>query len=220
MAAELLWGSLRGFSMRGLVRYAAVTISALTLSVGMSSGAAQASTWVIDYTANNPGDMPYSAMLNVTASDMLNAASGYDITGIGGNVDGDPITALVANPHQATASASYSADGQFIFDNIIWPAGAPQLSNPGILFMGSSGHEYNIFSDDAVHYELYKATPFGGYNANSRGTISVTESFPASFDLRSPGVPEPASWALMILGFGAVGAVLRRRQARGAAVPA
>jgi len=26
------------------------------------------------------------------------------------------------------------------------------------------------------------------------------------------GVPEPASWALMILGFGAVGASLRRRR--------
>jgi hypothetical protein len=32
-----------------------------------------------------------------------------------------------------------------------------------------------------------------------------------------PGVPEPTSWALMILGFGGVGAVLRRRQVRGVA---
>jgi len=30
------------------------------------------------------------------------------------------------------------------------------------------------------------------------------------------GVPEPAAWALMILGFGGVGAMLRRRQAAGA----
>jgi hypothetical protein len=29
-----------------------------------------------------------------------------------------------------------------------------------------------------------------------------------------PGVPEPASWALMILGFGAVGGLMRRRQAK------
>jgi hypothetical protein len=200
--------------MSGLVKFAAAAITSLTLSVGISSGAAQASTWVIDYTADNLGDTPYSAMLNVTASDTLNAASGYDITGIGGNVDGDTITVLVANPNKANASASFSADGQFIFDNIIWPTGAPQLSNPGILFMGKSGHEYNIFSDDAVHYELYKATPFGGYNANSRGTISVTAPSPPAFDLRSPGVPEPASWALMILGFGAVGAVLRQRRGR------
>ena len=27
-----------------------------------------------------------------------------------------------------------------------------------------------------------------------------------------PGIPEPASWALMIMGFGGAGAVLRRRR--------
>lgn len=32
-------------------------------------------------------------------------------------------------------------------------------------------------------------------------------------DKGPPGVPEPATWAMMIAGFGAVGAVLRRRQA-------
>jgi hypothetical protein len=32
-----------------------------------------------------------------------------------------------------------------------------------------------------------------------------------SLSTRSPGVPEPAAWALMILGFGAAGAALRRR---------
>jgi hypothetical protein len=31
-------------------------------------------------------------------------------------------------------------------------------------------------------------------------------------DTSGPGVPEPAAWTLMILGFGAVGAGLRRRR--------
>jgi hypothetical protein len=35
-----------------------------------------------------------------------------------------------------------------------------------------------------------------------------------------PGVPEPATWAMMILGFGAAGAVLRRRRQDAAAVAA
>jgi hypothetical protein len=33
-------------------------------------------------------------------------------------------------------------------------------------------------------------------------------------DLITPAVPEPASWALMLLGFGAIGLVLRRRSPR------
>ncbi|MDB5423700.1 MAG: hypothetical protein JWQ29_1116, partial [Phenylobacterium sp.] len=34
---------------------------------------------------------------------------------------------------------------------------------------------------------------------------------------RDSTVPEPASWALMILGFGMAGGMLRRRERRGAA---
>ena len=32
-----------------------------------------------------------------------------------------------------------------------------------------------------------------------------------TFDVAAPGVPEPATWAMMMLGFGAMGAALRRR---------
>lgn len=45
-------------------------------------------------------------------------------------------------------------------------------------------------------------------NYDNTGAISFTIS----------AVPEPASWALMMLGFGAVGATLRRRPARRAAI--
>jgi PEP-CTERM motif-containing protein len=41
----------------------------------------------------------------------------------------------------------------------------------------------------------------------------------ASLRISAVGVPEPSTWALMILGFGAAGAVLRRRRATFVAVP-
>ena len=64
-----------------------------------------------------------------------------------------------------------------------------------------------------MNYELYKATPTGGYDANSHGTIAMVQTFNQvdRSDLTA-GVPEPATWALMILGFGGVGALLRRRR--------
>ena len=38
-----------------------------------------------------------------------------------------------------------------------------------------------------------------------------------TFTLTAPAVPEPASWALMLAGFGVVGGVLRgKRKAKGA----
>lgn len=38
------------------------------------------------------------------------------------------------------------------------------------------------------------------------------------FDSLAGGVPEPTTWALMIVGFGGAGALLRRRRRAGAAV--
>jgi hypothetical protein len=48
--------------------------------------------------------------------------------------------------------------------------------------------------------------------------VSVTG--PAADGGGGAGVPEPAAWALMLTGFGAMGAMLRRRQAQRALVPA
>ena len=57
---------------------------------------------------------------------------------------------------------------------------------------------------------------FGDYSVNKVEFFSAGNSF--EFDaiagaLRGGAVPEPATWAMMILGFGAVGAILRRRRA-------
>lgn len=41
------------------------------------------------------------------------------------------------------------------------------------------------------------------------GTVGGTLAF---IDVGKPGVPEPGTWALMLLGFGGLGAVLRRRR--------
>ena len=84
----------------------------------------------------------------------------------------------------------------------------------------------------------------GGYNAGETGGRSITAAFSgasyyilssgsadgnpnsllwdvASYTLAGGGgVPEPATWALMILGFGAVGGAMRRRSGRAVAVAA
>ena len=198
--------------MSGFVRFAAGAVAALATS----GGAAQASTWVIDYTANNVGDTPFSAVVDVVASDVLNAVNGYDVLSVSGNVDGDVIDHLVPNPNQPTQATS--PDGLFYYDNVVWPGAAQELSNPGILFTGVSGTEYNLFADDATHYELYTAVN-GSWSNHSYGAITMAQTFnQGGFDRDTiTGVPEPAAWALMILGFGGIGAVLRRRRAAFAA---
>ncbi|MFI4966507.1 MAG: PEPxxWA-CTERM sorting domain-containing protein [Caulobacterales bacterium] len=69
--------------------------------------------------------------------------------------------------------------------------------------------------DDPSNYRFFGATNAGGISsifiANDSGGIEVDH---LQFGLRSAvvtdGVPEPTSWVLMILGFGGIGAALRR----------
>lgn len=67
-------------------------------------------------------------------------------------------------------------------------------------------------------FGLVSDTPFDSLNFSSFNTeTAVSDIF--SFDdalfgnAIAPGVPEPASWAMLITGFGVIGTVMRRRRA-------
>jgi hypothetical protein len=60
-------------------------------------------------------------------------------------------------------------------------------------------------TDPFVRYQSIVADSLGVKNASGAGQYAMTQSDPRA-------VPEPASWALMITGFGMVGAALRRRR--------
>jgi hypothetical protein len=183
-------------------------LAGLTAAIALTAGQAHAGTWLLTYTSSTGS--PFTANLTLDASDVMNTVGGFDALSLNGDVDGDAITGLIANPSQPLAH--YSADGMFIYDNVVWPTGAPALSNPGLFFSGASGNEYNLFSDNATTYELYRARSGVGYLANSVGTLSVAEQVRTVTDDRSGAIPEPASWLMMIVGFGAIGTALRMRR--------
>jgi hypothetical protein len=122
--------------------------------------------------------------------------------GISGNVSGDAVTGLILNPNQPNSANTPDTftyrGGEYLFtyDNVVYNS-APSVDVSGILFKKDSGTEYNLYSDSATQYELASAK--GGVGANSIGTLSSA-------------TPEPAAWALMIVGMGAVGAMLRRQR--------
>lgn len=70
-------------------------------------------------------------------------------------------------------------------------------------------------SDCCAYRDLYTVTVYGGqavlYSAqvDARGQIG-------SISFAAPGVPEPQTWALLVAGFGLVGAAMRRRKSAAA----
>jgi hypothetical protein len=174
--------------LSGLLAGAAVAVALL----GVAS-VAQART--DDFTYTSTGGTPASASGTISFQPVGPSDPGvFVITAITGMVDGDLITALINNPN--SPGASTSTDGLFIFDNDVY-ANAPTLSNPGVLFSGKSGAEYNLFSTSPSDYTLYQAIA-GAYTENSVGSFVLTG-----------GIPEPATWLMMVLGVAAIGGGLR-----------
>lgn len=97
--------------------------------------------------------------------------------------------------------------------------------------------QYNGFTQNWAFNDGFPHTVIRNFNLdanvvnsiNTLGSLTITidRNNSADFygfdyaqlsDVRAPGVPEPASWALMLAGFGGLGAALRRRRSLLAAV--
>ncbi|MGZ3402433.1 MAG: PEPxxWA-CTERM sorting domain-containing protein [Phenylobacterium sp.] len=83
---------------------------------------------------------------------------------------------------------------------------------------GTGAGAFQVFTAPTGATRLYLGTVDGfQWNNNTGGyDVRIASSCGGDLDVGrcgvGPGVPEPASWALMILGFGGIGAVLRSRR--------
>jgi hypothetical protein len=71
--------------------------------------------------------------------------------------------------------------------------------------------EYNTAVTSADSYTNGKIADYLLVTDNGRGRAHILQSLDGHQSQTIGGVPEPATWALMICGFGLAGAVLRRR---------
>lgn len=73
------------------------------------------------------------------------------------------------------------------------------------------GFNFGPFDNFTFAYTDAAGNPFTGGPGTNVGLIEVIDN--VTFDVADAGVvPEPATWAMMIAGFGGVGATLRRRR--------
>lgn len=160
------------------------TALALTVAVAMPASAAQYS---FDFTTSQLlfGAGPISGSGVFTTSDTATQVGGqtaYAITSITGFVNGSAIVAPTGN------YGNYFTTGPTFLDGT------------GLRFFTAAGNDIRFFFQDTV--SQYRVNTF---SPGASAYVTATSAAVA-------GVPEPASWAMMIAGFGLLGAAARQRR--------
>ncbi len=165
---------------------------------------------------------------NTSGSSVLYIAS----DGVSGGTFGDIATALTAN---ATNINNFVGSGGGLFSmgqSYGWlSALIPTLTVSGESLTGINltaagsaafpGLVNQDLSSGPYHYRFNNvgALPILGVGSQTNSAIILGSSGGSITNPTPPGgVPEPSTWAMLILGFGAVGATLRRRQRQTARV--
>ena len=165
--------------------------------------------WDVEPTAFNE----YSTIQGtVGASNVLYASDNGFATANPLGSRGSPIVAGAEGDFLDSGPADHGALFDFSFDPLA--AGASQTFS---VFFGASLNEADALSAlGRVGAEVYS---FGQSASDKNGGTPGYSTFIFGFKgvggtSLPGGVPEPATWALMILGFGAVAGAMRRRQAK------
>jgi hypothetical protein len=211
-------------TVQALVAVAAIAIAAPAaaattvvshFSVGDPNGLPAGQTLIANF--NNPADQDATLVDFVTLT--LNGATvgvNEGVGGYSGTLPNDNTNYLtVPGGKSATFSSSRLMSAFSLY------MGSPDTYN-SIRFIGDGFDETlsgaQVFIGDtsqAWSWGKRVNFDFGGYKVNTVILSSTSNSFEvdnAAAKFAAGAVPEPATWAMMIMGFGAMGAVLRQRR--------
>ena len=185
-------------------------IAVLALSAATTSANAQTIVYTISGTGSG----------NLNSATFTDAAFSFSLTGNTSNITGNILDPLSS----ATATIAGLGTTSFLFDTRIGATTNGQVS----FFSRSNsigGDDLFDFSNSSPILNIGSAFSVTGTNifalnqfqnvATSLGSLSFNQSSNVQFtsSLRQvPAVPEPATWAMMLMGFGAMGIALRRRK--------
>jgi hypothetical protein len=161
----------------------------LTATMAPSRATTVTFEWTLSGPAPSLGGVPFPGSGTIAAT--VSASGGDTVTGITGTVNGSMITGL--NTFNGA-------------DNLLFPAGTTFLSTHGISFVTAAGQDINIFSF------FPQGTPPSG---NAYGELSTNPSAFGVGTFAISAVPEPSTWAMMLLGFTGLGFAFHRSKRKG-----
>ena len=171
-----------------------VTMIASMTAVILATGSAANAT-VYNFKFTSPSESVIG-QLTVDTSD-------NEVTNITGTLSGtvnDTISGIITDlsfPNPVSL-----ADGAFIYDNVFYPGQASLVDQYGVVFTtaGNPGGYWNLWSGAPGDYSLYELNAAGDYPV----AIDGGSMDPAA-------VPEPSTWAMMLMGLAGVGFAAYRR---------
>jgi hypothetical protein len=183
-----------------------------------SGGCGQSSYGQINVSGEGTGVLSIDIELNANTVFQQAGQNPHDEIWFDTNTNSVTIGGLVSpfSANGVQAAGSHAANGASFgnYDYVIQRASG---GNPGSPATGQHSMTFTVSGPPALALEsttvgsnnIFFVVDVASYNPLSGALVNT-----GRVGAIQTGVPEPASWALMILGFGGVGAVLRTRRQR------
>jgi hypothetical protein len=214
------------------LRLLAAAATAATLAFGAAAQAATLVTIDFEEEASGVKAEGYSAADYADLDFFTDLGAGLETGNFG--VQSDGVGLLARNDTNGNFIVGVFNDGPHAFLSLDFGNDDPFFTIPGqravlTVYLGAAlvgqtfvvmnrndimdqtiGFNFGPFDNFTFAYTDAAGNPFTGGPGTNVGLIEVVDNI--TFDVADAVVPEPATWAMMILGFGGVGATLRRRK--------